>query len=478
MKTKAILRSFQAALALIITCLCASNAYSRSQNTETMKKKILFVVTSHNIKGSTGEPTGFYLSEVAHPWLVLTNAGYEIDFVSPQGGKAPVDGFFLEDPINKKFWENAFYRSKIEHTMKPSEVRTDDYVAIHYAGGHGAMWDFADNTALASSAASIYENGGVVSAVCHGPAGLINVRLSNGDYLVKGKRINAFTNEEEAAVKLDKVVPFLLESTLLERGAIFEKSEPGQPHVAIDQRVVTGQNPQSANAVGEAIVNQLKGENFDESVSLITRYEVKQYHRRPFRRQLRKYVKKALRKYDNIMAEGYYEQQNPFVMWVIERWDSKAALEKNRRRAKYKFIELISQYKLTQPKTEYYVKDLEPLSKQDWRREASKEEKSITVMLFVDSKAGTEETFKEVYHTAMPQFRSEPGVVTYQLSQFANDNTRFITYEKFRNEDAFQYHLKFPPVQPVLDYLNTSIKQQPFQSGLHRLIMFSPKKRK
>jgi putative intracellular protease/amidase len=224
-----------------------------------MEKKILFVVTSHDKKGNTGEPTGYYLAEVAHPWEVLHNAGYEIDFVSPQGGKAPVDGFNLEDPINKKFWDNAAYQQKISHTMKPSEVDPSKYAAIFYAGGHGAMWDFADNTALAGIAGRIYEAGGVVSAVCHGPAGLVNIRLSNGQYLVAGKKINAFTNEEETAVKLDKVVPFLLETTLIARGAIFEKSGLWQKHVVTDQRVVTGQNPASAQAVGEATLAVLQG---------------------------------------------------------------------------------------------------------------------------------------------------------------------------------------------------------------------------
>ena len=225
-----------------------------------MNKKILFVVTSHDKKGSTGEPTGFYLSEVSHPWEILTQAGYEIDFVSPKGGKAPIDGFNLGDPVNKKFWENTVYRNKVENTMKPSEVNPDNYAAIHYAGGHGAMWDFADNEELATIAAKIYEQNGIVSAVCHGPAGLINIRLSNGKYLVDGKKVNGFTNEEEIAVKLDQVVPFLLETKLIERGAIFEKSGLWQEHVVSDQRVVTGQNPQSAKAVGEAVLEQLKNQ--------------------------------------------------------------------------------------------------------------------------------------------------------------------------------------------------------------------------
>ena len=222
-----------------------------------MKKKILFVVTSHDKKGNTGKPTGYYLGEVSHPWEVLHQAGYEIDFVSPKGGTPPVDGFDLSDSTNKAFWENSTYRNKIDHSLSPSEVKATDYTAVFYAGGHGAMWDFADNAELAGIAAAIYEQGGIVGAVCHGPAGLVNVKLSNGAYLVNGKKINAFTNEEEIAVALDQVVPFSLEDKLVERGARYEKSGLWQPHVTVDQRVVTGQNPQSAKGVGEAMLAEL-----------------------------------------------------------------------------------------------------------------------------------------------------------------------------------------------------------------------------
>ncbi|NML38542.1 type 1 glutamine amidotransferase domain-containing protein [Chitinophaga sp. G-6-1-13] len=255
---KAIL-SIAVGLMTITAAICNPAAAQTKQQAKHMEKKILFVVTSHDKKGNTGQPTGYYLAEVAHPWEVLHNAGYEIDFVSPQGGKAPVDGFNLEDPINKKFWDNATYQQKVTHTMKPSAVDASKYAAIFYAGGHGAMWDFADNTELAGIAVKIYEAGGVVSAVCHGPAGLVNIRLSNGQYLVDGKKVNAFTNEEEAAVKLDNVVPFLLEATLIARGGIFEKSGLWQKHVVTDQRLVTGQNPASAQAVGEATLTALQG---------------------------------------------------------------------------------------------------------------------------------------------------------------------------------------------------------------------------
>ncbi|UIR56996.1 type 1 glutamine amidotransferase domain-containing protein [Sphingobacterium sp. SRCM116780] len=228
------------------------------KNQHKMEKKILFVVTSHDRKGNTGESTGYYLGEVSHPWEVLHTAGYDIDFVSPKGGKAPVDGFDLSDPVNKQFWEDKTYHHKIENTMKPSDVDPSKYVAIFYAGGHGAMWDFADNKEIAEIARKIYENNGIVSAVCHGPAGLVNIQLSDGKYLVDGKKINAFTNEEETAVKLENIVPFLLENKLKERGAIFEKSGLWEPHVVTDSRVITGQNPQSAKAVGEAIRSALQ----------------------------------------------------------------------------------------------------------------------------------------------------------------------------------------------------------------------------
>lgn len=223
-----------------------------------MKPKILFVVTSHDTKGNTGEKTGYYLGEVSHPWEVLTNAGYEIDFVSPKGGNPPVDGFDLTDEVNKKFWKNERYHQKITHTLKPSEVNPKNYKAIFYAGGHGAMWDLPNNQEIATLATQIYENDGIIAAVCHGPAGLTNIKLSNDTYLITGKKVNAFSNEEEEIVKLTNVVPFLLEDKLIERGAIFEKSAPWQKHITIDGRLITGQNPQSAKGVGEAILDVLE----------------------------------------------------------------------------------------------------------------------------------------------------------------------------------------------------------------------------
>lgn len=228
-----------------------------AETTTSPRGKILFVLTSHDQKGDTGKPTGFYLGEATHPYEVVTKAGYAVEFVSPKGGKAPVDGFDLKDPVNNKLWNDETFRKGIEHTMKPDQVRAQDYAAVLYVGGHGTMWDFPDQAQIASLAAAVYDRGGVVAAVCHGPAGLLNVCLANGDYLVKGKNVAAFTNEEEAAVKLEKVVPFLLADELEKRGANHQAAPNFEKKVVVSERLVTGQNPASATGVGEEIVKLL-----------------------------------------------------------------------------------------------------------------------------------------------------------------------------------------------------------------------------
>lgn len=221
-------------------------------------RKILFVLTSHDRKGD--KPSGYFLSEVTHPHRVLSGAGFTIDFVSPKGGKAPVDpdGFDLKDPVNAAFWNDPALRGAVESTRRSSEASAADYAAIFYAGGHGTMWDLPGDADLARLAGEIYGRGGVVGAVCHGPAGLINVTLPDGRYLVAGKAVAAFTNEEERAVELDGVVPFLLEDRLVERGARHQAAPPFQPKVVVSERLVTGQNPASAQGVGEAMLQLLR----------------------------------------------------------------------------------------------------------------------------------------------------------------------------------------------------------------------------
>jgi quinol monooxygenase YgiN/pimeloyl-ACP methyl ester carboxylesterase len=222
------------------------------------------------------------------------------------------------------------------------------------------------------------------------------------------------------------------------------------------------------------IGKQEKPDRLNSVVARLIRYEVQPELQAAFRQAVSDYVFHSLKSETNVLSEAYHEQADTTVLWVIERWSNKDELDKASKSSRFKAIESLSRSSLKQPAKMIYVKDLEPLSKQQWRNVAKKQDQPLTIMLFVDAKPGTENNFQEVYHTAMPKFRSEPGVINYQLSQLEEDSTQFVTYEKFRNEDAFQYHLNFPPIQPVIDYLNTSIKKQPFETGLHRLIEFAP----
>lgn len=216
-------------------------------------KPVLIVVTSHGEKGSGGEPTGYFLGEVTHPLAILEAAKVPVEFASIQGGEPPVDGLDLNDAVNARYWANQGFRAAMRTTRPLAEVDATRYSAVLFAGGHGAMWDFADSPAVQAVAREVYEQGGVVAAVCHGPAALVNVKLSSGSYLVAGKRVAAFTDDEERAVGLQDTVPFLLATTLSSRGAIHQGAANWTAQVVVDGRLVTGQNPQSATGVGEQV---------------------------------------------------------------------------------------------------------------------------------------------------------------------------------------------------------------------------------
>ena len=223
-------------------------------------KKILCVVTSNNVKGATGIPTGFWLSELTHPLEKFTAAGIAFELASIKGGKPPIDGASLDfnDAINKKCWGDADFQAKLAVTIKLDDVNPADFDAIFFAGGHGVMWDFADSAAIDKVTREIYEHGGIVAAVCHGPAALVNVKLSDGKYLVDGKNLTSFTNGEESAVQATDIVPFLLETELKNHGAIHHAAANWSNHVVEDGRLITGQNPASAASVGEAVVKSMR----------------------------------------------------------------------------------------------------------------------------------------------------------------------------------------------------------------------------
>lgn len=212
---------------------------------------ILMVLTSHATLGSTGRKTGFYVSEAAHPWEIFTAAGHTVDVVSVAGGVPPRDGEDPSDAAQRRFL------ATLGATPSVADVDGSGYDAIFFAGGHGTMWDFPDNPDLARLAREIYEGGGVVAAVCHGPSALAGVTLSDGTPLVAGKRVAAFTNAEEEAVGLTSEVPFLLADRLVSEGATHVPGPDFGAQVVTDGRLVTGQNPASARGVAEAVVSAL-----------------------------------------------------------------------------------------------------------------------------------------------------------------------------------------------------------------------------
>lgn len=220
-------------------------------------KKVLFVLTSTEKLGDSGHKTGAYLSEITHPYDEFIRAGYEVDMISPHGGKVPLDGVKMDDPLNATWMNDEEFLSKVEETLTPWQVSGRDYCAIYFAGGHGAMFDFPDNLQLQKLTSDIFENNGVVGAVCHGAAALVNVRLSDGSYLIRAHEVSCFTNEEEETVGMERVVPFLLQSKMEERGAYHTSSPRFAAHVVKSGRLVTGQNPASAAGVGKSMVEVL-----------------------------------------------------------------------------------------------------------------------------------------------------------------------------------------------------------------------------
>jgi len=221
--------------------------------------KVLIVVTSHSQMGNTAEKTGYWLGEVTHPYKELVEAGFDVQIASIQGGKAPVDERSLAEPdvVNQWFMADKTHSVKLQQSRKLADEKAADYQAVLFAGGHGTMWDFPNDPALQQFAADLYQQNGIVAAVCHGPAALINIRLADGSYLIAGKKLTGFSNSEEQAVKLNKVMPYSLEDQLKQRGSAYTAAANWQSHVVVDQRVITGQNPQSAADVGKALVKLL-----------------------------------------------------------------------------------------------------------------------------------------------------------------------------------------------------------------------------
>ncbi len=224
--------------------------------------KILMVLTSHDKLGDTGKKTGFWLEEFAAPYYVFKDAGAEITLASPKGGQPPLDPTSdapdAQTDATRRFKSDAAAQADLSRTRVLADVSGNDFDAVFYPGGHGPLWDLAEDADSIALIESMFAADRVVSAVCHAPGALRNVHAKDGSPLVKGKRVTGFTNTEEEAAQLTKVVPFLVEDMLVEKGGKYSKAADWQPHVVIDGKLITGQNPASSEPAARAVLAQLQ----------------------------------------------------------------------------------------------------------------------------------------------------------------------------------------------------------------------------
>lgn len=223
--------------------------------------KILMVLTSHDLLGATGQKTGFWLEEFAAPYYVFESAGAEITLASPKGGQPPIDPKShapeAQTPATRRFTGDTQARQKLATTLPLANVRAEDFDALFYPGGHGPLWDLAEDGHSIALIGQFRALGKPVGAVCHAPAVFRHVRGVDGDFLVKGRQVTGFSNSEEAAVQLTSVVPFLVEDMLKANGGLYTRAEDWQCHVVSDGGLVTGQNPASSEAAAEALLGVL-----------------------------------------------------------------------------------------------------------------------------------------------------------------------------------------------------------------------------
>jgi putative intracellular protease/amidase len=224
--------------------------------------KVLMVLTSHSELGNTGKKTGFWVEEFAAPYYTLKDAGAEITLASPKGGQPPIDPKSAEPSAQteatKRFDKDAELQKLLANTKKLGEVKAADFDAVFFPGGHGPLWDLTKDPDSIKLIQEFWSAKKPVAAVCHAPSVLLNVKDENGEPLVKGKKVTGFTNSEEEAVQLTKVVPFLLEDELKNKGGQYSKKEDWASYVVKDGMLITGQNPASSEAAAKELLALLK----------------------------------------------------------------------------------------------------------------------------------------------------------------------------------------------------------------------------
>jgi putative intracellular protease/amidase len=225
--------------------------------------KILMVLTSHDRLGDTGHKTGFWLEEFAAPYYILKDAGLDVTLASPKGGQPPLDPK-SDDPASqteamRRFKDDPEAQAALARTVKLSSISPEDYDGVFYPGGHGPLWDLAEDRDSIALIEALYAAGKPVAAVCHGPAAFRHAKAPDGAPLVRGKAVTGFADSEEAAVQLTKVVPFLVEDMLKQNGGKYSKAADWQPYAVSDGNLVTGQNPASSEPAARTFLEQLAG---------------------------------------------------------------------------------------------------------------------------------------------------------------------------------------------------------------------------
>jgi putative intracellular protease/amidase len=223
--------------------------------------KVLMVITSHDQLGNTGRKTGFWLEELAAPYFVFKDAGAEITLASPKGGRPPLDPKSNEPEfrtdLTRRFEQDADANARLDRTVPLASVRQEDYDTVFYPGGHGPMWDLAEDANSIRLLESFIAAGKTFSVVCHSTGALHHVKTPDGKPFVEGKTVTGFTNGEEEAVGLTKVVPFLVEDEMLRLGATFSKVRDWAPHAVVDGKLITGQNPASSGPAARLLIDAL-----------------------------------------------------------------------------------------------------------------------------------------------------------------------------------------------------------------------------
>lgn len=225
-----------------------------------MSKKMLVVLTNTAKYPTLKRATGLWLGEAVHFVEKVEKAGYMVDYVSPEGGYVPVDPHSLQmaPDLDWQWYDDKRFMTRLGTSLSPGQVKAEEYSVIYYTGGHGVMYDFAENKPLQELARKVYEKGGIVAAVCHGVAGLLNIKLSDNSLLLKDRKVTGFSDIEERLVELDKVVPFSTEKELGGRGGEYSKhDDPWKPYVVEDGLLITGQNPDSTALLAEKVLEKL-----------------------------------------------------------------------------------------------------------------------------------------------------------------------------------------------------------------------------